>query len=672
MSGWLVGCRFWQLCLVSVLASPGFGQADFSVEPATGTAPLEVQFTDLTPNALLGWTWNFGDNSMGGGQNPVHVYDAPGSYTVTFTLLTTTGPQSVSKPGAVVVEPVEMVPAFSMTPVVGGAPLEVSFQNLSTGQEPTNWSWKANGWTIGSNQDLTHVFETTGSYDITLTMSYFGQQESLTIEDAIQVLPTLGFLPPAILGAGQDPSHLELGDVSGDGTPDVLVSSSSEPQVRALLNDGAGGFSTPVVTTMPAPVTSWAVGDMDGDARADIVAVLDGAPMDLNVLLSGVDGTFQTSAVLSLAGTGSEAIRWASILDADEDGANDVAVARLLRTQVVYGDGRGGLLPEPSEVPVPVSQLSSVVVPLQANSDEHVDLLTAGFDNSSGLGYEWDVVLGNGQGVFTAQSESITGSIGYGFGSVATGDVTGDGFIDAVASDWDYLALARGTDAGLMTDPADQFAGGDYGHMATGDLDSDGDDEVVGSSTNHGDPQMGRLDYMIGAGSFPGSFQHVDLHSKAGDVAVGDLDGDGVDDVVTLHPLDGTLSILFNRTAPPGWTDVGNGLVGATGEPVLSGLGSLQPGSEVELALTNARRNAPCAIFVGLQPIEQPFMGGTLVPSPDALLLGISSDANGQLLIRERWPQDVGPGLSLWYQVWVLDPAGPQGAAASNGLASKS
>jgi PKD repeat protein len=732
------------------------GQADFSASPTTGTVPLSVQFTDLTPGALIGWTWDFGDGSFGGGPTSMHTYDTPGTYSVTLSVFAgfppalesvtktdliavdpeelvpdfsavpssgeipltvgftdqTTGvaPDSfawdfgdgkhsseqnpihdykdvgafdvtlevtylgqierVTKLRAVIVEPVVMVPAFSMTPVVGGAPLEVSFLNQSTGQEPTSWSWKWNNSDIGSSQDLTHVFETTGTYDITLTMTYFGQQESLTIPDAIRVLPTLSFVPPTVLDVGPDPLRLALGDVSGDGSLDILVSSSSESRLRTLLNDGSGGFSAPVFTPLSSPISNWVLGDMNSDGREDIVTFLDATPTDLNVLLSDGGGAFTTSIVFTVSDS---EIQWVSILDADEDGANDIAIACPPIARVVFGDGLGGVSPETSDVPASGNESWSLVLPIDANTDDHVDLLLAGNIPIIGFGFEWDVVLGDGTGEFTAQSESMTAIGGYGFESVTTGDVTGDGYVDALASDNEYLRLARGTGSGLTTDPIDQlllFIS--YVNLATGDLDSDGDAELMASSTQFGGEQVDGVSLLIGADPFPGSWQHFELHSKTGEVAVGDLDGDGVDDVVTLHPLDGTLSLLFNRTVPTGWTDVGHALAGTIGEPVLTGSGTLQPGSDVSLTLTNALPNAPSAVFVGLHPIEQSFLGGVLVPAPDAVLVGASTDANGEMLLRDRWPLNAGSGISVWYQVWVLDPGGSHGASASNAVASKS
>jgi chitinase len=49
-----------------------------------GYAPLAVQFTDLSKNAVE-WRWDFGDGFNSTEQNPVHIYSTAGNYTVNLT-----------------------------------------------------------------------------------------------------------------------------------------------------------------------------------------------------------------------------------------------------------------------------------------------------------------------------------------------------------------------------------------------------------------------------------------------------------------------------------------------------------------------------------------------------------------------------------------------------------
>ena len=66
-----------------------------------------------------------------------------------------------------------------------------------------------------------------------------------------------------------------LADIDGDGLLDLVSASHQSPLISVLLGDGMGGFSCeqtyPGVTTKGAE--QIAVGDIDGDGRAEIVAV---------------------------------------------------------------------------------------------------------------------------------------------------------------------------------------------------------------------------------------------------------------------------------------------------------------------------------------------------------------------------------------------------------------
>ena len=72
--------------------------ADFSAEPTTGTLPLTVNFTDQSTGAITSWEWAFGDdNATSTEQNPSHIYNEPGSYTVSLTVDGSEGSDSETK-----------------------------------------------------------------------------------------------------------------------------------------------------------------------------------------------------------------------------------------------------------------------------------------------------------------------------------------------------------------------------------------------------------------------------------------------------------------------------------------------------------------------------------------------------------------------------------------------
>ncbi len=120
------------------------------------------------------------------------------------------------------------------------------------------------------------------------------------------------------------------------------------------------------------------------------------------------------------------------------------------------------------------------------------------------------------------------------------------------------------------------------------------------------------------------------------------------------------------------FTWLGQALAGAGGLPVLATLGNLVPGSPVAFVLSQARPNAAVFPVVGLAGPSVPFKGGVLVPSPDLVLAGLVTDAQGGLTLPATWPAGIPPGFAFWMQEWIVDPAGPAGFAASNALAAMS
>ena len=76
-------------------------KAVFTAVPASGNAPLEVQFHDASTGNPSSWEWDFGDGSTGTGSSPVHVYTSTGSYTVTFTVANAFGRDTRMVSGAV-------------------------------------------------------------------------------------------------------------------------------------------------------------------------------------------------------------------------------------------------------------------------------------------------------------------------------------------------------------------------------------------------------------------------------------------------------------------------------------------------------------------------------------------------------------------------------------------
>ncbi len=111
--------------------------AAFSASPTSGSAPLNVSFTDNSTGSPTSWKWYFGDGTNSTDQNPVHTFSKPGIYTVSLTASNAGGSSSVTKSSYITVSNGVTTPvaAFSASPTSGSAPLNVSFTDRAQARQ---------------------------------------------------------------------------------------------------------------------------------------------------------------------------------------------------------------------------------------------------------------------------------------------------------------------------------------------------------------------------------------------------------------------------------------------------------------------------------------------------------------------------------------------------------
>lgn len=173
----------------------------------------------------------------------------------------------------------------------------------------------------------------------------------------------------------------------------------------------------------------------------------------------------------------------------------------------------------------------------------------------------------------------------------------------------------------------------------------------------------GELVRVSSAGATSAVVDQVDLVGGASDLVFSDALGV----VVTAQPgISDSVDLVDVRPGP--FVDLGNGLSGAFGVPLLVGTGDLTVGSPTSLNLSGAASNTITTLVVGLSEASVPFKGGVLVPAPDALLGGFPTGLLGLLNLSAPWPSGIPSGTQIWFQHWIIDGAGPVGFSASNAL----
>jgi beta propeller repeat protein len=158
---------------MATLGYPTYPAADFSSNVTSGTAPLNVAFTDKSTGTPTAWKWSFGDGSaLVTEYNPTYTYSKAGTYTVKETVSNAAGKDTEIKTNYITVKaaPVKApVAAFSVSTTSGKAPLKVQFTDKST-NNPTSWKWSFGDGTYSTSKNPSHTYSKAGRYTVYLTV----------------------------------------------------------------------------------------------------------------------------------------------------------------------------------------------------------------------------------------------------------------------------------------------------------------------------------------------------------------------------------------------------------------------------------------------------------------------------------------------------------------------
>lgn len=216
------GCEHSVTRIVTVTPAP---VANFDYTTACLNQP--TTFTDLSQanggGQIISWSWDFGDPLSGTGntstlQNPVHIYNQPGSYFTLLTVITSNGcTNTMTK--TVVINP---APTVDFTFTTGCANENIQFNSSSFVNINTtlSWLWNFGDGTTANIADPQHAYAIAGTYNVTLTISDVGGCIA-TISHFVNVLQgpvaLFNYNIPACSG-----SDVQFNDLStANGTPNA-------------------------------------------------------------------------------------------------------------------------------------------------------------------------------------------------------------------------------------------------------------------------------------------------------------------------------------------------------------------------------------------------------------------------------------------------------------------
>jgi gliding motility-associated-like protein len=366
--------------------------------------------------------------------------------------------------------------------------------------------------------------------------------------------------------AGYSPNSLAIGDINKDGKPDLAFTEIQTGRVSVLENNSlANGYSFSLDFVSFPGAEDIAVGDLDGDGNPDL-ALANRANSSASLLRNQtVSGSVDFATAVDFAIDQTYGV---VIGDIDSDGKPDLAVSTY---DVLGGNPRiavfkntsstGALTTASFAAAISFGTSAGDVAIVDVDADGKPDMIVTNYEGGAIDVFKNTATVG----VIDASSfaPKISFAVGDAPHALSVGDLDGDGQPDLVVATENNISILRNTaSAGVIN--SSSFAatvniatGGNIQDLALSDLDGDGMVDIAALNDNVTSVSVFRNIAAVGSittGSFAAKIDY-ETGNQAAAFAIGDLNGDGHPEIAVTNEQGGnsTISILGRGSAngPP-------------------------------------------------------------------------------------------------------------------------